>query len=238
MNILITGSSSGIGETVARRLVDAGHRIVMLARRGNLLKTLADELNRDGQVRAVPIPGDVGVWKDCIRAVEVGLEAFGSLDGLVNAAGAWVEDPLHEAAATDIERFIRTDVTGATLITRAILPALHRNECSRVVHINGLQGFIRQRPPVLYSAVESAVRGLCESLRWEAAPHGVHVSLLTLGGVANTEPDDPDPTVLHNDDRGHLLSRSAVADAILFILSRPAGVNVDELVLTPLGQKL
>jgi NADP-dependent 3-hydroxy acid dehydrogenase YdfG len=57
MNILITGSSSGIGETVARRLVDEGHKIVMLARRGDLLKTLADELNHDGRYCTTMIAG-------------------------------------------------------------------------------------------------------------------------------------------------------------------------------------
>jgi ribitol 2-dehydrogenase len=86
--------------------------------------------------------------------------------------------------------------------------------------------------------VEAAVRGLCESLRWEAATYGVHVGLITLGGVANTEPDDPPPDVLHDGERGHLLSRNDVAEAVLFMLSRPKGVNVDEMVLTPLEQKL
>lgn len=238
MTILITGSSSGIGETVARRLAHAGHKVVLMARRADLLETLADELNGDGAVRATAVPGDVGTWADCACAVEAGLEAFGRLDGLVNAAGAWVDDPLHAAAPEAIERFIRTDVTGATMITRAVLPALRQSQGGRIVHINGLQGFIRQRPPVLYAMVEAAVRGLCESLRWEAAQYGVHVGLITLGGVANTEPDDPDPAALHNSGRGPLLSRGEVAAALMFMLTRPAGVNVDELVLTPLGQKL
>ena len=237
MNLLITGASSGIGETIARRAVEAGHRVVLMARRTDLLDQLADDLNNQQLNSTVVCPGDVGAWEDGLRAIETGQKTFGSLDGLVNAAGAWVEEPLDTATPGDIEHFIHTDVTGATLITRAILPLLRDNPNGRVIHINGLQGYIRQRPPVLYTMVEAAVRGLCESLRWEAAEYGVHVGLITLGGVANTAPDAPGPEVLHDSERGHLLSRNDVAEAVLFMLSRPSGVNIDELVLTPLGQK-
>lgn len=238
MDLLVTGSSSGIGETVARRLVDAGHRVVLMARRSAELRRLADELDPEQENRVICVPGDVGHWSDCKGAVDEGVTAFGHLDGLINAAGAWVEEPLDEADAQDIAGFIDTDVAGATYITKAILPALRKTGFGRIIHINGLQGLIRHRPPVMYAAVEAAVRGLCESLRWEAATYGVHVSLLTLGGVANTDPDDTPQNKLLHPERGHLLNRGEVADAILYILDRPAGVNIDEIVLTPLGQKL
>ncbi|HCQ02185.1 MAG TPA: hypothetical protein DIT99_16500 [Candidatus Latescibacteria bacterium] len=238
MNYLVTGSSSGIGESVARKLVENGHSVVLFARRADLLDTLTESLNATyDTVRAVAVAGDVGQWADCVRAVDGGFEIFGRLDGLVNAAGDWVDDPLAEAEVADIQRFIQTDVVGATLITRAILPVLKAHKAGRIVHINGLQAFIRQRPPVLYATVESAVRGLCESLRWEAAEYGVHVGCITLGSVANTEADHPEPSILMTDGRRKCLSRSEVARAVLFMLSQPDGVNVDEIILTPLGQK-
>jgi NADP-dependent 3-hydroxy acid dehydrogenase YdfG len=179
----------------------------------------------------------VGNAADCEAAVSSAVEAFGGLDVLVNAAGIWVEEPLHEASYEQIRAFVDTDVSGALQITRAALPELMKDG-GRIVHINGLQGLIRVRPPVLYATVESAVRGLCESLRWEAAPHGVHVGFITLGSVANEEAPSPDPAPLHEDGKRYRLSRDEVADAVLFMLSRPIGVNVDELVLTPLGQKV
>ena len=238
MNILITGSSSGIGETIARRAVAAGHRVVLMARRASLLQALAEELNGPALGRAVIVPGDVGSSADCERAVKAGLEVFGDLEALVNAAGTWVEAPFAEVSYEEIERFVHTDVTGALQISRAILPHLRQRGGGRILHLNGLQGLLRQRPPVLYAAVESAVRGLCESLRWEVAGQGIHVGLLTLGSVANTEPDDPAPDVLQHQGQRQRLSRGEVAEAVLFMLSRPRGVNVDELVLTPLGQQL
>ncbi|MBI2504532.1 MAG: SDR family NAD(P)-dependent oxidoreductase [Candidatus Latescibacteria bacterium] len=238
MNILITGSSSGIGETIARRAVAAGHRVVLMARRVSLLQALAEELNGPAPGRAVTSPGDVGNSADCERAVKVGLEAFGDLDALVNAAGTWVEAPFAEVSYEEIQRFVHTDITGALQISRALLPHLQQRGGGRILHLNGLQGLLRQRPPVLYAAVESAVRGLCESLRWEVAGQGVHVGLITLGSVANAEPDDPAPAVLQHQGRRQRLSRGEVAEAVLFMLSRPAGVNVDELVLTPLSQQL
>jgi ribitol 2-dehydrogenase len=238
MHLLVTGSSSGIGQTIARRAVATGHQVVLMARRASLLQTLAEELNSPAPGRAVVVPGDMGNSADCERAVRAGLEVFGDLEALVNAAGTWVEAPFAEVRYEEIQRFVHTDVTGALQISRALLPHLQARGGGHLLHLNGLQGLLRQRPPVLYAAVESAVRGLCESLRWEVAGQGIHVSLLTLGAVANTEPDDPTPDVLHHQGRRQRLSRGEVAEAVLFMLSRPRGVNVDELVLTPLDQQL
>ena len=226
MNALITGASSGIGETIARRLAAAGHRVALMARRAERVQAIAAEL--DG---AVAVPGDVGIVADCEAAVRESMEAFGSLDALVNAAGTWVEEPLAEVSYEELRAFVDTDVSGALQITRAALPVLMQSG-GRILHINGLQGLIRARPPVLYAAVESAVRGLCESLRWEVAEQGVHVGLITLGAVAS-----PDPVPLHEGGQRCRLSRDEVADAACFVLAQPRGVNVDELVLTPLGQQ-
>ena len=226
MNALITGASSGIGETIARRLAASGHRVALMARRVERVQAIAAEL--DG---AVAVPGDVGIVADCEGAVRESVEAFGSLDALVNAAGTWVEEPLVEVSYEDLRAFVDTDVSGALQITRAALAVLMQSG-GRIVHINGLQGLIRARQPVLYAAVESAVRGLCESLRWEVAEQGVHVGLITLGAVAS-----PDPVPLDEGGRRCRLSRDEVADAVCFVLAQPRGVNVDELVLTPLGQQ-
>ena len=232
MRILITGASSGIGETIARRLSADGHHVALMARREEIVRAIAADLEG-----AIAVPGDVAIVEDCEAAVEQTIVAFGGLDILVNGAGTWVEAPLHEATYEQIRAFVDTDVTGALQITRAAMAALMKGG-GRLVHINGLQGLVRTRPPVLYAAVESAVRGLCESLRWEAAPHGLHVGIVTLGSVANVEEPTPGAALLHTEGKRDRLSRDEVADAVLFMLYRPAGVNVDELVLTPLGQIL
>ena len=133
MNVLVTGSSSGIGETVAKSLVEAGHQVVMMARRAEKLKALANDFNANGPGRAEAVPGDVGVWADCERAVDVGMKAFGRLDALVNAAGTWVEAPFVEVRPEALQHFIQTDVTGAAQISRAILPAFQKSGGLRLV---------------------------------------------------------------------------------------------------------
>lgn len=233
MNVLIAGSSSGIGEATARLLAGQGHHVALMARRGDWLDSIADDLNAARAGCACTVAGDVGRYEHCAQAVGVALEAFGSIDALVNAAGDWVAEPLADADPQRIAEFVRTDVVGAMHITRAVLPVMRDAGAGRIVHINGLQGFIRERPPVLYAAVESAVRGLCESLRWEAAAYGVHVGIITLGAVAGDDAPSPPPRGAAREK----LSRAEVADAIAFMLAQPDGVNVDELIMTPLGQR-
>ena len=141
MRCLITGASSGIGETIARRLAAEGHPVALMARRTERVREIAAELGS-----AIAVPGDVGSGEDCEAVVQRVVEAFGGVDTLVNAAGTWVEDPLHAATYEQIRRFVDTDVSGALQITRAALPQLMKGG-GRLVHINGLQGLIRVRPP-------------------------------------------------------------------------------------------
>ena len=233
---LVTGGSAGSGEAVALRFASEGARVGVVASAAiGKAERVVNKIAAAGGV-ARPFVADVARVAQIEALVEAVIHSFGRIDILVNAAGIWVEEPLHEASYEQIRAFVDTDVSGALQITRAALPDLMKDG-GRIVHINGLQGLIRVRPPVLYATVESAVRGLCESLRWEVAPHGVHVGFITLGSVANEEAPSPDPAPLHEDGKRYRLSRDEVADAVLFMLSRPVGVNVDELVLTPLGQK-
>ena len=236
MNVLVTGASSGIGESIARALVRADHKVIMMARRKMLLATIANELNAEHAGQALVATGDVAQVADCERAVQLGLAAFGHIDALVNAAGTWSDNAFIDTDYEQMREFIDTDVTGAIQISRAVLPSL-KNTKGRMIHINGLQGLVRQRQPVLYAAVEAAVRGLCESLRWEVAHQGIHIGLVTLGAVANTEAYEPDSAVLCRGEDRVSLSRYEVVEAVKFMLTRPNGVNVDELVLTPLGQQ-
>ena len=233
--VLVTGASSGIGRATAQAIAKEGGKVVLFARRRQLLESLADTLNAGESPQAVAVAGDVSCWEDCVAAVEAA-RALGELTALVNAAGAWADGPFDAIDPGELRHFVDTDVAGALQITRAALHVMKQNGRGRVLHINGLQGFLRMRGPVAYAAVESAVRGLCESLRWEAATYGVHVSLLTLGGVSME--DHPDASSLYSDGQRQLLRKSEVVAAVMFMLGQPSGVNVDELVLTPLGLRL
>ena len=117
MRILITGASSGIGETVARRLSADGHRVALMARRQELVRTIAADLEG-----AIAVPGDVAIVEDCEAAVRETVAAFGGLDILVNGAGTWVEAPLHEATYDQIRAFVDTDqpTQGFTTLTPGI----------------------------------------------------------------------------------------------------------------------
>ena len=86
MVILVTGSSSGIGETIARRLAGDGHRVSLMARRADLLESIVRDLDPDLEGKIIAVPGDVSSWDDCLNSVSETVKMFGRLDGLVNAA--------------------------------------------------------------------------------------------------------------------------------------------------------
>jgi len=238
MNVLISGASSGIGAEIGRYLVEKGCKVTLMARRIDKLQALFRELNEIKPDSCLVVQGDVSSGKDCQETVSAALDKFSVLDALVNCAGTWVDENFIDASFEQIQDFIATDVQGAAFISRAVLPHMKSSKRGNLIQVNGLQGFIRQLKPVIYTTVESAVRGFCESLRFEVAAYGVHTTLITLGAVASGLTDPFEIKKLINSQSRSQLCNMEVAEAVYFILSRPKGVNVDELVLTPLNQSL
>ena len=188
--VLITGASQGIGRALARRLAAERCRLVLVARSGNQIESLAGELEElarktglsSGPV-AVAVAGDVTDPDVARRAVDRALETFSGLDVLVNNAGVGLRAPVARLAPVDLEDVFRVNVVGALNFIRAAVPHLVDQGRGLIVNVSSIGA--RQPVPYLggYGATKAALAALSESLRMELAGTGVAVLTVFPGSV-------------------------------------------------------
>ena len=220
---LITGASTGIGAATARQAAEAGYRVVLAARSEERLTALADELGGDGRARAVRC--DVGEWSDQEAMVARTLEAFGRLDVAFANAGFGAPRGFEKSTPEHWKSMVQTNVYGAALTIRATMAALKDSRGHLL--LTGSVAGRRALPGSLYSATKFAVCAMGEAARQELNGTGVRVTLINPGMVDTPFFDDRPQQALAADD---------VARAVMYIVSQPAHVDVNELLVRPTAQ--
>jgi NADP-dependent 3-hydroxy acid dehydrogenase YdfG len=176
--VLITGASSGIGAAVARAVADAGGRVALLARRGEVLAELAAEL--DG----VPMVADVTDPAAVAEATDRAAEELGGIDGLVTAAGLARPGGLLDADPADWRAMFEVNVLGTLHAARAAAPHLRAAEHADVLTLSSMSGRrLGSTEMGVYAATKAAVHMLSEGLRRELAGDGVRVTVIAPGLV-------------------------------------------------------
>ncbi len=221
---LITGASSGIGAATARAAAEGGYRVVLTARRVDRLNELADELG--GEQRALALSCDVTEWSDQEAMVARTLERFGRLDVAFANAGFGAARGFLEESPEQWRSMVLTNVYGAALTIRATIPALR--EARGHLLLTGSVAGRRAMPGSLYSATKWAVTGMGESARQELSGSGVRVTLIEPGMVDTPFFDAPVSDALEAPD---------VARAVMFAVSQPPHVDVNEILVRPTAQK-
>jgi NADP-dependent 3-hydroxy acid dehydrogenase YdfG len=221
---LITGASSGIGEATARRAVEAGYRVVLGARRLEKLQALAGELG--GPETALAVKCDVTAWEEQQALVAAALDSFGRLDVAFANAGFGAKRGFLEENPEHWKSMVLTNVYGVALTVRAALLAL--KESKGHLLLTGSVAGRRALPGSLYSATKWAVTAMGEAARLELNGTGVRVTLVEPGMVDTEFFDSPVSNALEPDD---------IARAVLFAVSRPPRVDVNELLIRPTAQE-
>lgn len=220
---LITGASSGIGAATARRAAQEGYRVALAARSRDRLNELADELG--GEERALALTCDVTEWDQQRAMIDETLERFGRLDvAFANAGFGGARSFMADSPAA-WRAMILTNVYGAALTIRASLPALKEYRGHLV--LTGSVAGRRALPGSLYSATKFAVTAMGEAARLELNGTGVRVTLIEPGMVDTPFFDERPADALEGDD---------VARAVLFAVSQPAHVDVNEILVRPTAQ--
>lgn len=220
---LITGASSGIGAATARHASQAGYRLVLTARREAELRALAGELG--GDQRALVLPTDVTEWEAQEAMVAGTLEAFGRIDVAFANAGFGAGRGFKKETPELWRAMVLTNVLGAAYTIRATMDALtetrgHLLLTSSVAGRRALEGS-------LYSATKHAVTAMAESARLEFSDTGVRVTSIEPGMVDTPFFDNRPDGALHPDD---------IARAVMYAVTQPAHVDINEILLRPVAQ--
>ena len=219
---LITGASSGIGAATARHAAREGYRLVLAARSEDKIAALARELGED---RTLAVRCDVTEWEDQQGMVAEALERFGQLDVAFANAGFGAPRGFLESDVEHWRAMVLTNVYGAALTIRATLPPIR--EAQGHVLLTGSVAGRRALPGSLYSATKWAVTAMGESLRQEVDGRGVRVTLIEPGMVDTPFFDNRPQQALQADD---------VARAVMFAVSQPPHVDVNEILIRPTAQ--
>ena len=222
--LLITGASSGIGAATAREAVEAGWRVVLAARSEDKLKSLASELGGDGT--AIAIRCDVTDWRDQQAAVASAVEGFGRLDASLANAGFGAKRGFLEESVEHWKAMIDTNVYGCALSIRAALGHFRERNAGHMLLTSSVAGR-RTVPGSLYAATKWAVTAMGEGLRAEVADSPIRVTLIEPGMV--------DTPFFDNRPSG-ALEPADIARAIVYALSQPPHVDVNEVLIRPVNQ--
>jgi NADP-dependent 3-hydroxy acid dehydrogenase YdfG len=238
---IITGASSGIGSATAVLLAREGARVVVAARRGDRIEALARELRETG-AEALAVPTDVSRQEQVEALVRRTRQAFGGVDILVNNAGIMPTSRMVEARVEDWSRMVDVNVKGVLFAIGAVLPLMLEQGSGHVVNIGSLAG---RRPfpgGTVYAATKFAVRALTWGMQLElSASHGIRVTDVQPG-VVETELMDhiPSDEIRGGFEEGwkdrRKLEPEDVARAVLFAVSSPERVNVNEILIRPTDQ--
>ncbi|MFJ9822586.1 SDR family oxidoreductase [Streptomyces sp. NPDC101151] len=224
---LITGGGSGIGAAVARQLLDAGYRVTVTGRGEGRLRDFADSLGNPGEL--LTVAGSAAAFDDIQDAVDRTLKAYGRLDTVVANAGFATHDSVADGDPSGWTEMVLTNVLGPALLIRASVDALKETR-GRIVLVGSVAGFVNT-PGNFYGATKWAVTGLAENTRRQVTEFGIGVTLVAPGRV-----ETPFWDSYGSLPPGHLLTADQIADSVVWAIRQPAGVDVNTVVIRPLGQ--
>jgi NADP-dependent 3-hydroxy acid dehydrogenase YdfG len=218
--LLITGASSGIGEATAKHAAQAGWRIALAARSADKLEALAGEIEG-----AIAIPTDVTSWEENEAMVQRTIEEHGRLDAVFANAGFGGARGWLKGEPEEWRDMVLTNVLGAAYTVRAALPALKESR-GHVLITSSVAGR-RVLPGSFYSVTKHAVTAMAEALRQDVNDTGIRVTSIEPGMV-DTPFFDNRPT--------NALEAGDIARAVVYALSQPPHVDVNEILIRPTAQ--
>jgi clavulanate-9-aldehyde reducatase len=239
---LITGASSGIGEATARLMSAEGAKLALVARRHDRLVQLAEEIEKEGG-EALPIEADVTDHGKVEALVAQTTAQFDGLHILVNNAGLMLLGPVDGADVEEWRRMIDVNLLGLLYCTREAIPLIRDSGGGHIVNVSSVAGRQANLGSAVYNMTKWGVVGFSEALRQEALHSNIRVTCVEPGFVDtelqghNTNPAVVEATEKYRNQIGEVLEAEDIARGIVFALNQPDRVNVNELMIRPLGQR-
>jgi NADP-dependent 3-hydroxy acid dehydrogenase YdfG len=232
---IVTGASSGIGEATARLLAREGCNVALAARREDRLNALAADLGE----RALAVPTNVTDAAACAALVARAVERFGSLEILINNAGLGLYGSVAEGDPEDWRKMFDVNVLGVLYATRAAVRHMLHRGSGDVVFVSSLAGRRVPHPDgTVYAATKHAVTAIAEGLRMDVHENGIRVINVEPGLVRTEFPNSSHPSAKeYYAEKGYApLQAEDIAAAVVYAVSQPQRVSVNEVVVRPTKQ--
>lgn len=224
---VITGASSGIGKGIALKLSNEGATVVLVARDEKKLDQVSTELRKAGAKNYEIISADVTNREDIDRAVQQAVEEFGKVDILVNSAGQMKSSAITEGEVQAWDDMIDVNLKGTLYAINAVMPHFQQQQSGHIVNIASISGFEVTKSSALYSATKAAVHAITQGLEKELAKTGIRSTSISPGMVDTAMTSDT------NWGSRKMLEPKDIANAVVYALTQPSHVNVNEITVRP-----
>ncbi len=237
---MVTGATSGIGKATARKLAQSGYDLIITGRREDRLKELKSELNEQS-TDVLTLCFDIRSTSAIEEALQQIPAEWMNIDVLVNNAGlAAGADPIYEGLWSDWEQMIDTNIKGLLYLSKLIIPNMMGRKSGHIINVSSIAGKETYANGNVYCATKHAVEAITKGMRIDLLPYNIKVSSVSPGMVETEfsivryhgDKDKADSvynglTPLFADD---------IADAIEFMVTRPAHVNINDILIMPTAQ--
>lgn len=237
---LITGATSGIGMETAKILAQNGYNIIITGRRQQRLNQLSNQLISQYKVECLPLCFDIQNFELTNQAINNLPNEWKNIDVLINNAGlAAGLDPIHKGHINDWEQMINTNIKGLLYITRAVTPIMVSRKKGHIINIGSIASKESYLNGNVYCATKHAVDAITKGMRIDLNPYSIKVASI-CPGMVETEFSVvrlKDPEANKNVYKGLTpLSATDIAETILFMVTRPAHVNIADVLIFPTAQ--
>jgi NADP-dependent 3-hydroxy acid dehydrogenase YdfG len=238
--VVITGGSSGLGESTAKLLSRQGAKVVLGARRKDRIDAVVKEISEAGG-KAAGFATDVTNRAQVEALIKGAVESFGRVDVLVNNAGVMPIAPIQLLKVDEWDREIDVNIKGVLYGVAAALPQMQKQKSGHIINITSVFGIKVFAPGgTVYCATKAAVRTLTEGLRMELHSENIRCTMISPGAVAselqNGTSDPSSAKFVRELYEKISISADSVARAVLYAIEQPADVEIDEVVLRPTAQ--
>jgi NADP-dependent 3-hydroxy acid dehydrogenase YdfG len=239
---VITGASSGIGAATAAALAAEGAAVALGARRKERLDELAQRIEGDGG-SAHPLEVDISDEEAARSFIESAAEQMGGIDILVNNAGVMLLGPIGGADTEEWRRMVDVNLLGLLYCTHAALPLMQEGGGGHIVNLSSVAGRTANLGSGVYNLTKWGVNGFSEALRQEVLHSGIRVTIVEPGFVTTElQGHNKNPVVQEQIEKmreqvGEALEAEDIAAGIVYAVSSPQRVNVNEILIRPTGQQ-
>lgn len=238
--IVITGGSSGLGESAARHLAANGATVVLGARRAERINALAMELG--GKGKALAVKTDV-TDRDQVKAlVDAAVEQFGRVDVMINNAGLMQQSPLESLKIDEWDNMIDVNIKGVLYGIAAALPHMQQQKAGHFINVASVAGHKLIPPGTVYCATKHAVRAISEGLRMEVKPYNIRSTIISPGAVDTELPQhithQPSADGIQGFYKEYAIPADSFARAVAFAIEQPEDVDINEILFRPTRQEV